>query len=119
MSASVRVQRFEKEIGQVAARFLIGNTRPFLRNLVTVQRVEVPPDLKSAKILCSFYGADDAVPADLETLKSFSAELQREIGRSLKTKHTPRVTFVRDRGLEHLFFVDERLKEIRSGSRDA
>lgn len=111
---SVRIERFQREIQQIAADFISAELRPFLKTMVTIQRVEMPPDLKSARVLVSFYGLEADIAADLDLVAGSCQELQRSIGRRLQTKYTPKISFVRDRGLEHLFFVENRLKEIKA-----
>jgi len=57
--------------------------------------VEVSRDLAYARVFFSVLEADDAASC-LEALNSASGYLQREIGKSLKTRITPRLSFIYD-----------------------
>ncbi len=61
----------------------------------SILEVQVSKDLSHARVYFSVLSADDA-PACLEALKRASGFLQREIGKSLKSRITPKLSFIFD-----------------------
>jgi ribosome-binding factor A len=81
---------------------------------VTVTDVEVTPDTKYAKVFYSLIG-DDAQKADAAAgLDSASGWLSRELGKRLRTRHTPRLTFEFDESLERGDRMSRLLDELKS-----
>jgi ribosome-binding factor A len=68
---------------------------------VTVTAVETTSDLDQAKVWISVYGGERKRAATLEALEGASGVLQARIGRELRLRRTPRLTFVYDRAIEH------------------
>lgn len=61
----------------------------------TILEVQVTKDLSYARVYFSVLNAEDAA-GSLEALKRASGYLQREIGKSLKSRITPKLSFVYD-----------------------
>ena len=66
---------------------------------VTVSHVDAAPDLKTARVYVSVLEVGEANGAStIKALNEFSGLLQREVALHLRTKFTPRLTFVEDAG---------------------
>lgn len=108
-----RIQRVEKELQQIIAQFLIRGLNQKLYGLVSVSRVQVSEKLSTAKVFISVMGTDEDREQSLEILQDRLHDVQKHVGRSLSMKFTPRVSFVLDRGFDHMLKVESLLHEIQ------
>lgn len=79
---------------------------------VTVTAVQTTTDLDHAKVWVSVYGSEKARDATLRALESASGILQARIGRELRLRRTPRLTFVYDRSVEHGVAMTKLIDEL-------
>lgn len=110
-----RVSRAEKEVQETIAKYLISGFRSKLPGIVTVSRVIMPPDLKSAKVYITIMATDNESAKLLEAvelLQEGAAEVQHQLGKQLAMRYTPKLTFFADRSVEKVIRVDSLLKEI-------
>ena len=78
---------------------------------ITVAEVRVTPDLKNAKAYVMSLGGtnmDEILPALNEDAHIF----QKEIGRQLDMKFTPKVKFVRDESFDEAQKIDDLLRSV-------
>lgn len=68
--------------------------------MVSITLVDVSGDLQHAKIYVSIYGTDEARDETMAGLKSATGFVRRELGKRLRLRRTPEITFVEDRGIE-------------------
>ncbi|HUW41579.1 MAG TPA: 30S ribosome-binding factor RbfA [Rectinemataceae bacterium] len=120
----IRRRRVEEELRDMIAALIMGGEikDPRVGPFVSVTRVEVARDLSAARVFVSaFAGGENAggtEPAS-ETLDSTVAGLQHaagfiqaQLGKRLKTRLTPRLHFIPDRGIKEGFELTERIKEL-------
>ena len=67
--------------------------------MATISRIEVPSDLKSAKVFVSILPFNKS-KAGISLLKSQWGEIQQGLNKQLAMKFSPRITFVLDAQLE-------------------
>src|SRR4051812_46476453 len=91
-----RVQRVEQEIQKTVAQFLISGFRVRLPGLVTVARVMMPGDLRTAKVYVSVLGSDEERTEALEILQERAFDVQNYIGKELRMRFCPKLTFYAD-----------------------
>lgn len=108
-----RVQRVEQEIQKTIAQFLIKGFRERLPGLVTVARVMMPADLRTAKVYVSVLGDDKQREEALEILQSQAYDVQNFIGRELRMRYCPKLTFFLDDTTERILKIDRILNEIK------
>lgn len=81
-------------------------------SMASILEVQVSRDLAHARVYFSVLNADDA-PACIEALDRAAGFLQREIGHRLKTRITPKLSFIYDdtdlRGREMSDLIDAAL----------
>ena len=80
--------------------------------LVTITHVDVAPDMRRATVYLSIYDTLADPQAVLKTFSNNSTELQAVLGRELRTKRTPVISFRRDAGIER---ADRRTRLLPSG----
>ena len=84
---------------------------------VTITAVEVSVDLKRARIFYSVLGDQDSKSRSRSALKRASGFIQREIGRKLKLKYTPEISFQFDGSVEYGAHIEELLQKIHTDER--
>lgn len=107
-----RVQRVEREIQHVIAGYFISGFKGTLPGLVTVARVIMPKDLRTAKVYISVLGADFERDNVIKLLNDRSYEVQNHLGRELKMRYCPRLTFFLDDTTEHVLKIDRILYDL-------
>jgi ribosome-binding factor A len=109
---SVRQLRVGEEIRHVLAEILArGDLRePALRELsITVSEVRVSPDLRNATVFVMPLGGS-AVEAALEALTRAAAFLRNRIGKELRLRYLPNLSFRRDPAFDAATRIDEILR---------
>lgn len=107
-----RVARVEREIQATIAQFLIRGFKSQLPGLVTVAAVKMPADLRAAKVYVSVLGDDKQQSATLELLQERAFEIQNFIGKELKMRYCPKLTFFADHATNEVLKVERILQEL-------
>ena len=81
---------------------------------VTVTDVEVTADTRYARVYFSVLGNADDKDKAARGLDSASGWLSKELGRRLRTKHTPHLTFKYDESLERGERMAQLLDEVKA-----
>ena len=84
---------------------------PRVKN-VTVTRVEVAPDMKSAKVSVTIMGDEKEQGLALRGLQNSAGFLQSVIADKIDTRYTPKLSFALDKGVMHSLEVARILKEV-------
>ena len=84
---------------------------PDLRG-VTITDVEMPPDLKSARVFFSCLGGGDEREKALGALRRAAGYLRREVGQRCQLRYAPELRFVSDLSLERGARVEELLHQV-------
>jgi len=79
---------------------------------VTLTGVKVSDDLKHARVFVSVLGDDEAKKASIKGLKSAAHFVQSELGRRLKLRYTPELTFQLDESIEKGAQMLDKLREL-------
>jgi ribosome-binding factor A len=124
-----RVSRVEKEIQSVVSTYIIQNLQSELPGLVTIGRVMVPADLRSAKIYVSMLninssssnktGKESEIAKTIKTLQSWAPDIQEAIDTKLKMKYLPKITFYEDESTEKILKIETLLSKINPKSETA
>ena len=107
-----RVARVAREVQQTIAQFLIAGFKNPLPGLVTVARVIMPADFRTAKVYVSVLGSDDQRTEALEILNKRTFEVQKFIGQELRMRYCPKLTFFLDDTTEQLMKIDRILHDL-------
>jgi ribosome-binding factor A len=86
--------------------------------MVTVTAVEVPRDLKQAKIFVSLLGSDADRAATLEALAATTGYLRGRIGRALRLRVAPELTFKLDESVARAARIESLLAQVRDKKPD-
>jgi ribosome-binding factor A len=97
----------KRELGE-----LINREVSFEAALVTVQHVDVTPDLKQAHVFVSVIGTEAETKAAMKVLHASRAVLQHLLSKRVVIKYTPHLHFKRDESIERGTRVINILEEI-------
>jgi ribosome-binding factor A len=96
---------------QVATAILFGLKDPRVKN-VTVTRVEVSPDLRSAKVYVSIMGDEKMQRLTLRGLESARGFLQAKLAERVQIRYTPVLHFELDQGVKRSIEASRLLREV-------
>ena len=99
----------KREIGEIIERGLKDPRIGF----VTVLATEVSPDLRHARVFFSVFGDHRAQEESRHGLESAKFFIQGEIGRRLRLKYTPELSFQFDRSVEDGLRITKLIKTLR------
>lgn len=83
---------------------------------VTFTRVEVSDDLRYAKVFASILGTEEEKARTLEGLSSAGGYMRRQLGRVLRLRYTPQLTFLLDESLEQGAKIAQILRQLHDES---
>ena len=81
---------------------------------VTVTAAKVSVDLKHARIFYTVLGDEECKSKTSSALKRASGFIQREMGKRLKLRYTPEISFQFDQSVEYGAHIEELIQKIRS-----
>ena len=85
----------------------------------SITRVDVTPDLRSARVYISVLGTDDERKATVTAMRSGAGFIRRHLKPRLRMRQIPELEFRDDRSLEYAASISETLLELRDeGSKD-
>lgn len=109
---SRRLLKAAAAIREVVSMAILTELRdPRVKN-VTVVAVEVLPDMKSAKVHVSIMGDEKQQQLSLSGLQNAAGFLQSRIADRIETRYTPRLQFVRDKGVKNSLEINRILREV-------
>ena len=118
MASNNRTRRIAEEIRKIVSTMLINGIKdPRINSLVSVTDVEVTSDLSYAYVYVSILGGDEE--STLEGLKNACGYIRREVGKSIKIRHTPEIIFKIDDSLLKGMYMDELIKKVNNGYKDS
>ena len=79
---------------------------------VTVTRVEMAPDMRTATVHVSVMGSPARQELALRGLASSAGFLQSQIADRIETRYTPRLRFELDGGVKHSIEIARMLQEV-------
>jgi ribosome-binding factor A len=107
-----RVARVEREVQQTIAQFLISGFKLPLPGLVTVARVQMPGDLRTAKVYISVLGEPDHLQEAVKLLQERAFEVQNYLSRELKMRYCPKLSFLPDANTAQILKVERILADL-------
>lgn len=110
-----RSERVAESIRAEVATFLAEDAKdPRIVGLVTVTGVDVTRDLRHARVFVSIMGSDEERQATLEGLSSAAGHLRSRIGRALRLRIAPEITFRYDESIARAAKIEALLAELRA-----
>ena len=113
---SFRTRRVAELIRAELSRLIITEVQDPASGLLTVTRVEMTPDLLTARVFLSVFGAGDP-DALLARIERSRGALRRALASRVKLKYNPELFFALDPGPEHQDRIDRLIEETRKHGR--
>ena len=114
MASNRRPDRVAEAIREEIATFLAEGVKdPRIVGLVTVTGVDVTRDLRHAKVYVSVLGSDEEKAATFEGLASVAAHLRSVVGRALRLRVAPEISFKADQSVAHAARIETLLSQIK------
>lgn len=82
----------------------------------SITRVDVTPDLRSARVFVSVLGTDEERAATIAAMKSGSGFIHRHLKPRLRMRQIPTLEFRDDRSLEHAAAISQTLHDLKNGA---
>ena len=117
MSSQLRIEKLQELIKQEMSKMLLREIKDPRIGFVTVTAVEMTGDLREAKIFVSIMGDDEKVQESLKGLQSALGFIRREIGKRIKIRFTPEISFALDTSLDYSEHIQKILLDIEKEQR--
>lgn len=111
--AQLRVEKVQEFIKQEISKLILNGLKDPRIGFVTVTRVEVTGDLRSAKIYVSLYGSLEQKQATWEGLNNALGFLRTEISKTINLRFTPELSFHKDESLEYSAHIQKLINKIK------
>ena len=112
-----RTGKIAEEIKKEISRILVFELKdPRIDGLISVTAVEVSGDTKYAKIYISNYGSKSTEEDVLNVFKKASGYFRTEIGKNLKLRQVPELSFHLDHSFEYSEKISNLLKKIENNN---
>ena len=108
----VRVQRVQEEMKREISSIIFNDIKDPRVKFVTVTNVEVPNDLRSAKIFVSLYGTDEEKKLSWEGLNKSLGFMRSEIAKRIRLKFVPELSLHIDNSLDYSDHIQQLLNKI-------
>jgi ribosome-binding factor A len=112
MPQGARTERVGEEFREILAEAIQRLKDPRI-GFVTVTGVDVTPDLRRARVSYTAYGDERARAASAAALRSATPHLRRELGRQVRLKVVPELSFEVDPSIARGARIDALLDVVR------
>jgi ribosome-binding factor A len=110
------VSRRTQQVGEVLREELTDIIRRQVKDprigFFSLTRVEVPPDLRSARVYVSVLGTEEERLATLTALRSAAGFIRHHLRPRLRMRQIPELEFRDDRSMEHAEQIGRTLREL-------
>jgi ribosome-binding factor A len=113
-----RLERLADQIREEIADLIAGELKDPRIGMATVTRVELSADLHHARVLVSVLGDEEAQRKTVEGLSSAAGYVRSVLGRRLRVRRTPELTFIQDHGAEESEKIENLLEKWHRQSED-
>jgi ribosome-binding factor A len=111
-----RFKRSEKVGDQIRAeisQILLAELKDPRIGFVTITKVAVSDDLRNATVYYSVFGGTEQKEASYQGLQSATGYIKRELGKRMRLKYMPVITFLFDDSLEYGEHIEELLRGVK------
>lgn len=110
-----RIDRLNGDMQRVIAEIIEHKIKdPRKTEIVSVTKVNVAKDLKTAKVYLSVYGEQEKADSTFNAVVRSTGFIKCELAKQFRDiRQIPDLTFIRDTTMEYSRKIDELLKEIK------
>ena len=110
----LRVEKVQELMKQEISQIILQELKDPRIGFVTVTSVECTGDLREAKVYVSLMGSEAQVKACWMGLNSSLGFIRREIGKRIRLRVTPELSFALDKSLDYSAHIQELLLKIKA-----
>ncbi len=110
--SQLRVEKVQEFIKKEASEIILRELKDPRIGFVTVTGVECTGDLREAKIYVSIMGSEQQIKDSWQGLQSSLGFIRREIGKRIRLRFTPEISFELDKSLDYSAHIQELLIKI-------
>lgn len=118
MATSRRAERLGDLIKEEVSKIVLQELKDPRIGFVTITRVKLSEDLRKAWIYWSVYGDEQSKEESSRGLESAKGFIRKELGRRVRVKYLPEITFAFDDSLEYSCRIEGILKELKGREGD-
>ena len=111
MAESIRQKRVASLVKEVLSRDLIEFFQDSSSGLITISKVKMTPDLKTAYFYLTYIG-EKIDKSILETLEKRRGSLRKSIASKIKLKYNPMLIFSLDESFDHIDRIQKVMKKL-------
>ena len=117
---SIRTERVAGEVQQALARLFQTDFRDITDGMITVSKVKMSPDLRSARVYLSIFGGQLGAAGTLNAAKQSMPQIRAGLARQVRMRYVPELFFYIDDTQDEVARVEEILRKIgrQNGSAD-
>lgn len=117
---SYRIDRLNSEMRKVIADVIDNKIKdPRVTEMVSVSRVEVAKDLKTAKVYLSLYGNKDKIDATFDGIVRAGGFIRKELSLAFRViRQVPELRFIKDDSLDYSAKIESVIEEIKKNDAD-
>jgi ribosome-binding factor A len=110
----IRLKKIGSLLKEEISKLIINNKikDPRVDKLVSITDTLVSKDVQYAKIFVTYPGSKERITEIIAGLNHAAGFIQKEIGKIMNTRYTPKLTFIYDDSLERGFRITKKIKEI-------
>jgi len=112
MTEDRRAKRVAHRIQEELSRFIIEEVQAQGSGLITVTRVEMTPDLETARVFLSVFGGEGADEV-VERLERMKGSVRRFLASRVNLKYNPELIFLPDPSPEYEERLDRLIEKAR------
>jgi ribosome-binding factor A len=109
----LRIDKVQELIKQEVSKMILRELKDPRIGFATVTQVAVSGDLRHAKIFVSLMGNEQQKMQTWEGLKHSLGFIRSELGKRLRLRYTPEITFQLDTSLDHSVKIQELLDRVK------
>ncbi len=111
---SYRAGRLAEEIKKVLTVLLQTEIKdPRINPMTSVTSVDVSKDRRYAKVYVSVLGSEEEQTKTLEGLESACGFIRSELGKRIRLRYHPEITFELDNSIQHSMEINQILKDLK------
>ena len=113
---SLRNEKVRKQLMREISDIIFREIKdPKITAMVSITDIEVSSDNSAAKVYYSVFGSDDNKKSTIEALSRHVGQIRHEVGKRIRLRYTPQLTFIPDDSLEHGAKMMELINKIERG----
>jgi ribosome-binding factor A len=110
----LRTEKVQEFIKQELSKIILTELKDPRIGFITVTKVDVTGDLRSAKAFISLMGNDEEKAATWQALQHALGYMRSEIGKRIRLRFTPELSLHIDESLEYSSRIQELLTKIKT-----